>query len=206
MLSDILGCANVFLERFLLGLHYEVRGKEHLPESGSYIVAMKHQSEYETLKLHVLFDDPAIILKQELLKIPLWGWYLQKSDVIAIDRSSPENAIASIQEGARRVKEQGRPIAIFPQGTRVAPGVGADVKPYKIGVARVQEATDLPIIPVAMNAGLFWPRDGFWKSGGSVVFEIFPPIPAGLERSELLQKLENTIEPASQRLMDEALS
>jgi len=195
---------NSFLEATILGLKYELRGLEHLPEKGPYIIAMKHQSEYETLKLHVLFDDPAIILKQELFGIPLWGWYLKKTDVIAIDRSSPDTAIESIKSGAKRVVAAGRSIVIFPQGTRVAPGVGANKRPYKNGVARVQEATGLPIIPVAMNAGLFWPKNAFWKSGGTVVFEFFPAIEAGMERGDLLKVLEDVIEPASDDLANEA--
>ncbi|MCD8497757.1 MAG: 1-acyl-sn-glycerol-3-phosphate acyltransferase [Alphaproteobacteria bacterium] len=98
---------NTALERIIMGLSYEVRGLENLPEDGSFIVAAKHQSAYETLKLHVLFEDPAVVLKKELLSIPLWGGFLKKSDVIAIDRSSREQAMNSIIEGAKRMSEQG---------------------------------------------------------------------------------------------------
>lgn len=193
-----------FLERTVLGLKLEVRGRENLPQDGAYIVAAKHQSAYETLKLHVLFKDPAVILKKELLSIPLWGLYLKKSDPIAIDRSNPDSAIESINTGALRVKGQGRPIVIFPQGTRVSTEHTASQKPYKIGVARIQEATELPIIPVALNAGLYWPRNGFFKSSGTVVISILPAIEAGKDRSELLQELEETIEVESLGLMNEA--
>jgi len=196
---------NSFLEFVLLGLRYEIRGREHLPDDGAFIVAAKHQSEYETLKLHALFKDPAIILKKELLSIPLWGWYLKKSDVIAIDRSTPDAAIQSIKSGAKRMQAAGRPIVIFPQGTRVLPEIKTDQKPYKIGIARVQEATGLPIIPMAMNTGMFWPRSNFWKSSGTVVFEFLPPIEAGLEKGALMKALETAIEPASEALMKEAL-
>ena len=195
---------NAFLERTVLNLRYEIRGAEHLPQDGSYILAAKHQSAYETMKLHILFKDPAIILKKELLSIPLWGWYLAKSDVIAIDRSSPEAAVKSIQDGARHMKEMGRPIVIFPQGTRVKVDATTKEKPYRVGVARVQEATDLPIIPMAMNAGVFWPRNAFWKSSGTVVFEFLPPVNPGMDRSDLLSHLEEVIETTSNRLMDEA--
>lgn len=194
------------LERFILGLRYEIRGREHLPDHPPYIVGAKHQSTYETLKLHLIFDDPAIILKRELLKIPLWGLYLKKSVPIAIDRTNPDSAIQSIQDGAKRVKNNHRPIVIFPQGTRVKPSDTAQNKPYKVGIARIQEATDLPIIPMATNTGVFWPRDSFLKSGGTVIFEFLPPIPQGLERSDLLARLEQTIEPASNALMAEAVA
>ncbi|NCT40668.1 MAG: 1-acyl-sn-glycerol-3-phosphate acyltransferase [Alphaproteobacteria bacterium] len=197
------GC-NAVLERWVLNLRYEVRGAEHLPKSGSYIVAAKHQSAYETMKLHILFRDPAIILKKELLSVPLWGWYLAKSDVIAIDRSSRKSAVESIRAGAVHMKEMGRPIVIFPQGTRVYPDTTTKEKPYKIGVARVQEATGLPIIPMAMNAGVYWPRNAFWKSSGTVIFEFLPPIEVGMAHGALIAQLENDIEEHSNALMEEA--
>ncbi len=194
-----------FLERTLLGLKFEVRGAEHVPTDGAFILAAKHQSAYETMKLHILFRDPAVILKKELLSIPLWGQYLKRSDPIAIDRSSREAATQSIKDGALRMKAQGRPILIFPQGTRVAVDVDAKSKPYKIGVARMQEDTDLPIVPMAMNSGMFWPRNGWLKSSGTVVFEFLPPIAAGMERGALMEKLERDVEGASEVLMREAL-
>jgi 1-acyl-sn-glycerol-3-phosphate acyltransferase len=195
---------NHILEKYILGLDFEVRGREYLPSSGSYIVASKHQSAYETTKLHILFDDPAIILKKELLKIPLWGQYLAKSDVIAIDRSTPKSAIESIQDGARRMQAQGRPVIIFPQGTRVSVTTTAQDRPYKIGVARLQEATNLPIIPLAMNTGVFWPRNSWIKKPGTVVFEFLPPIEPGKPPAEILSKLEKDMEGRSVALMNEA--
>jgi len=197
---------NALLERWILNLKYEVRGAEHLPTSGAYIVASKHQSAFETMKLHILFKDPAVILKKELLSIPLWGWYLAKSDVIAIDRSSRSAAVESIKAGALHMKEMGRPIVIFPQGTRVYPETTTKEKPYKIGVARVQDATQLPIIPMAMNAGVYWPRNAFWKSSGTVVFEFLPPIEAGIDSTTLMTALEDGIENTSNALMKEAMT
>ncbi len=193
-----------FLEKNVLGLRYEVLGAENLPTSGAYIVAAKHQSAYETMKLHILFKDPAVILKKELLAIPLWGQYLGKSAPIAIDRSNKEAAAVSIQEGAKRVQAEGRPIVIFPQGTRVLPEDTTQQKPYKIGVARIQEATGLPIIPMAMNAGLFWPRRGWRKSSGVVTFKFLPAIAAGQDRKDLMAELEKGIESESNELMAEA--
>ena len=99
-----------FLECTILGLSYEVRGRENLPQNGPYIIAAKHQSMYETIKLRVLFPDPAIILKKELLSIPLLGWYLKKSGVIAIDRGTPETALKSIGDGAIEMAAAGRPL------------------------------------------------------------------------------------------------
>ncbi|MCF8495422.1 MAG: 1-acyl-sn-glycerol-3-phosphate acyltransferase [Alphaproteobacteria bacterium] len=190
------------LEYGILGLRYEVRGREHLPQNGSYLVAAKHMSPYETLKLRLLFKDPAIILKKELLAIPLWGWFLKKSDVIAIDRAAPDRD--SLNEGALRMKLQGRPIVIFPQGTRVWPHETAQDKPYKSGIARLQATTDLSIIPMATNSGLFWPRSGWLKSPGTVIFEFLKPIPAGGKKEDVMAKLAQEIENKSQALMEEA--
>src|SRR5690606_29409676 len=124
-----------FLERHILGLDYEVRGAENLPRTGSFIVAAKHQSAYETMKLNIIFNDPAIVLKRELLRIPLWGWFLAKVEPIGIDRKQGSSAMAQIIEGTIRIREQARPIVIFPQGTRVSPSQTAADRPYRIGVA-----------------------------------------------------------------------
>ncbi|MCD8562982.1 MAG: 1-acyl-sn-glycerol-3-phosphate acyltransferase [Alphaproteobacteria bacterium] len=193
-----------FLERTILGLSYEVRGIENVPQNGSFIVAAKHQSAYETFKLHVLFEDPAVILKKELLSIPVWGAFLKKSDVIAIDRSSRELAMNSIIEGAQRMKAQGRPIIIFPQGTRVGVGESTKSKPYKFGVARVYEATNLPVIPLALNTGYFYPKTGWLKRPGKVVFEFLPAIEPGLKRDEFMETLETQLEEKSQELVQDA--
>ena len=195
-----------FLEKYILHLTYEIRGKEHLPDGGAYIVAAKHQSAYETFKLHILFNDPAVVLKKELLKIPLWGKYLGKSDVIAIDRSTPKIAIKSIQDGAKRVKDQGRSIIIFPQGTRVTPETTIKERPYKIGIMRIQEATDLPIIPMALNTGIFYPKGAWCKKPGKVIFEFLPPILPNHEKDigAVLKQLETDIEEKSEQIMDEA--
>ena len=193
-----------FLEYIVLGLRYEVRGRENLPTHGAYIIASKHQSEYETLKAHLLFNDPAIILKKELLRIPFFGAYLSKAGVLAIDRSTPERALRSIQTGALIVKEQGRPLLIFPQGTRVSPDQSAEDKPYKPGIVRVQDVTQLPIVPMALNSGVFWPKNAWVKSSGTVIFEIMPPIPPGHSRANLMAVLQDTIETRSNELVSEA--
>ncbi len=192
------------LEYAILGLKYEIRGKEHLPSQGTFIVAAKHMSAYETFKLRALLNDPAIILKKELLKIPIWGAHLKKTDVIAIDRATPKKALLSLEQGALRIKEQGRPIVIYPQGTRVHPHETTAEKPYKSGIYRIQKATGLPIIPLATNSGLFWPPSGWFKSPGTVIFQFSPPIQSGGEKLELMKDLENTLEANSLSLMNEA--
>ena len=193
-----------FLEKNILNLDYEVRGREYLPKSGSYLVAAKHQSAYETLKLFALFGDPAIILKKELADIPLWGKFLVNLDNIAIDRKNREEAVNSIVNGALRVKEQGRPIVIFPQGTRVSIDMGVDKKPYKSGIAKMYTAAQLPIVPMALNTGIFWARNSFLKYPGKVIFEFLPPIAPGQSEADVMQDIRERVEEASIRLLDEA--
>lgn len=208
--EKIMGIVHIFtrtvylLEKHILNLDYELRGTEHFPAHGPYLLAAKHYSPYETFKLHLLFDDPAIILKKELLKIPLWGPFLAKTEPIAIDRSAGKAAMEQIVTGSLAVKEQGRPIIIFPQGTRVWPDQTPKDKPYRTGIARMQEATQLPIIPLAMNTGAFWPRHSWIKQPGTVVFEFLPPIAPGQDTASLMAALEEQLESASNKLMIEA--
>ncbi|WP_158045966.1 lysophospholipid acyltransferase family protein [Skermanella pratensis] len=190
-----------FLERTILGLDYEVRGLENVPRNGSYILAAKHQSAWETMKLHLLIDDPAIILKRELLFLPIWGWYAAKARMIAVDRSARGRAIASMVEGAARIKSEGRPIVIFPQGTRTAVG---RYLPYRVGVAVLYKDLDLPIVPMALNSGVYWGRRSFRKHSGRVVVEFLPPIEPGLSREAALAELESRLETATDRLVMEA--
>ena len=193
-----------FFEKHILNLTYEIRGVEHLPQSGTYLVAAKHQSAYETLKLHHLFGDPTIVLKQELMSIPIFGTFLKKLDVIAIDRKNKETAVNAVIEGAARMKDQGRPIIIFPQGTRVPVNITAQEKPYKGGIVKMYSQTKLPIIPMALNSGLFWGRNHFIKKPGSVIFEFLAPIEPGLPDKKVMKALEDRLEERSLDLMLEA--
>ena len=203
-ISHIFNNGVYYIEKYVLGLDYEVRGLEYLPKEGPYLVAAKHQSAYETMKLHRLFHDPSIILKKELLSIPIWGKFLGKLDIIAIDRSNGESSINSIINGAKRMKDQKRPIVIFPQGTRVRVDATPADKPYKGGILKMYNATDLPIIPMALNSGLFWPRNSFLKRPGKVIFEFLPAIEPGLPEKKVMKALEERLEEASIRLMDES--
>lgn len=192
------------LEKYVLGLDYEIRGIEHRPPANTpYLVAAKHQSAYETVKLFRLFRDPTIILKRELLWLPLFGWYLRGLDVIAIDRGRREQATASLYAGAKKMRDQNRAIIIFPQGTRVKPDATVKEKPYKGGIIKLYNELGLPILPVAMNSGLYWPRNGFWKKPGKVIFEFLPLIPPGLQGPDVMKALEEQIETTSKALVEE---
>lgn len=186
--------------KLLTGLGWEVRGREHLP-AGGMIIASKHQSTFETFAMHLMFDDPAYVLKRELLWIPCFGWYLFKSGVIAIDRSAGTRALKTMVKGAETAAAEGRPIVIFPEGTRAAPGTK---RPYHSGVAMLYGALGLPVVPIALNSGVFWGRGALRKYPGTLTIEILPPIPPGLDRRAFMAELEQRIETASDRLVVEA--
>lgn len=184
----------------LAGIRVELRGRHHLPP-GAALVAAKHQSMWDTIVLHAFFADPAIVLKRELLKIPLYGWFARKARMIAVDRQAGARTLKRLILEAQAARDQGRPIVIFPEGTRVAPGASL---PYKPGVAALYTRLGLPCVPVALNSGLFWPRRRFLRWPGVIVFEFLPPIPPGLDRQDFAARLRAAIEPATERLLAEA--
>ena len=188
------------LLRRIVGLDYDVRGRAHLP-AGPCIVAMKHQSAWDTLAATLLFPDCAVVIKRELGWLPFYGWYVVKAGSITVNRGAGARALRRMVTRARRVAAEGRPIVIFPQGTRTA--VGAK-KPYLPGVAALYQQLDLPVVPVAVNSGLFWGRRAFLRRPGMVLVEILPAIPAGLKRPAFLAGLERRIESATDRLVAEA--
>lgn len=185
-----------WLEKTILGLDYRVEGREHVP-CGPCIIAAKHQSAWETCKLNILFDNPSIVLKKELTYVPIWGWFAKASGLIPIDRKGGAKALAAMLRAARKAKEQKRKIVIFPQGTRLKPGVK---KPYKSGVAALYKDLGLPIVPMALNSGLFWPKGAFLKKPGTVEIRFLPSIPAGLSRAEMMERLEKELEEACDTL------
>ncbi|HLI12264.1 MAG TPA: lysophospholipid acyltransferase family protein [Alphaproteobacteria bacterium] len=183
-----------------VGLRYELRGLEHRGESGA-IYAFKHQSAWDTIMLPLLTPDPMIVLKKELMLIPFFGWYLWKTRQIAIDRRGGGVALKKMLRRAEAGAAAGRPIVIFPEGTRTAPG---HHRPYQPGVAALYAQLRRPVIPVALNSGLFWGRRRFLKRRGRVVVAFLPPIAPGLSRGDFLAELERRIEGACQILVAEA--
>jgi len=189
-------CGTVLLLRIFVGLTHEVRGLAHrLP--GAALYAVKHQSAWDTLIFALLLDRPAIVLKQELLNLPLFGWYMRKCRMIPVDRKGRGAALKRMAADARDRASAGRPILIFPEGTRVAPG---QRRPYQPGAAALYGALGLPVVPVALNSGLFWGRRSFHKLPGRIVVEFLPPIAPGLDRRIFMAELEAAIETAADRL------
>lgn len=158
--------------RVLLGLHWRVEGREHLPARPSVILS-KHQSAWETIAFQAIFPPQSYVLKRELLWIPFFGWGLALMSPIAIDRARGAAALRALIRRGRERLEQGFWIVIFPEGTRVAPG---ERRPYQLGGAWLASACGAPVVPVSHNAGLYWPRNGFLKHAGTVTVRIGPPI------------------------------
>ena len=187
--------------RYVVGLDYEIRGKENMP-AGPAIVACKHQSAWETMFFHSVFPDPAYVLKQELSRIPLWGVYARKCQAVIVNRSGGASALKALVRDARRALGDGQQIVIFPEGTRAAPG---SRQPYHPGVAALYTQCCVPAVPVALNSGLFWGRRSFAKRSGTIVIEFLPPIAPGLDRRTFMAELADRIESATARLEAEAV-
>ncbi|MEM7042343.1 MAG: lysophospholipid acyltransferase family protein [Pseudomonadota bacterium] len=186
-----------WLLRHLVGLNYRLLGDEHRHDSG-VIYAIKHQSAWDTITTHLLIDDPAIALKQELTKIPIFGPCLRHAGMITIDRGHGTRALRSLIDGGRQAIARGSPIVIFPEGTRTPPG---ERNTYHPGVAALYRQLALPVVPVALNSGLFWGRRSFVKRPGTILVEFLEPIKPGLERKAFMAELEQRIETATDRLV-----
>jgi len=188
----------LFLLRVFCGLHHRELGLENFPH-GPAIIAAKHQSAWETLFLSRRLYHPAFILKRELLMIPLFGWFIRKVGMIAVDRAGKSAALKKMVRDANDAFAEGRQIIIFPEGTRVAPGTH---KPYQPGIAALYGQLNVPVIPVALNSGLYWGRKAWVKKPGRILIRYLPAIPPGLDRKTFMAELERRLEPAALELLN----
>lgn len=186
--------------RLVVGIGYEERGRENIP-AGPVIFAAKHQSAWDTLGPSYLHPDLVYVLKRELTLIPVWGWYLIRAGMIPIDRARGTAALKKLVDRAKKAIAKGRSVLIFPQGTRTAPGI---MRPYLPGVAALYANLNVPVVPVALNSGLFWPRRQLIKRPGTITLQYLEPIPPGLDRRTFMKTLADRIEPATHRLEAEA--
>jgi 1-acyl-sn-glycerol-3-phosphate acyltransferase len=175
----------VWLARVILGIRWRVEGREHLPSRPAVILS-KHQSAWETMAFQLIFPPQVHVLKRELLWIPFFGWGLALMSPIAIDRSRGVAALRAIARRGRERLEQGFWVVVFPEGTRVRPG---ERRPYQLGGAWLAAAAGAPIVPVAHNAGLLWPRNAFLKRPGTVTVRIGPSIDAANRDPKALNDL-----------------
>ena len=189
-----------FLQRRLLRLDFEFRGVDRLP-AGGYIIASAHQSAWDTIGFYAVLTDPAFVLKRELYRIPLFGTYARRVGMVDIDRAG---GAAEARRMMRQVAERlaaGRPVIIFPGGTRSRP---EDVVELKSGITMLYRHCGVPVVPVSLNSGVFWGRRSFTKCPGTIVAEFGEPIEPGLTAVEFDAVLSQRIHDGNRRLLAEA--
>lgn len=190
----------IYLLRAIVGTRLIVRGVENLPPGGA-LIAAKHQSMFETFALFAILHHPSFVMKRELARIPLWGWYTIRVGMITVARDEGTSALRRLAIDVGKAIERGRRVVIFPEGTRRPPGADPT---YKGGIAHLYRKAGVPVVPVALNSGLFWPRRQFRRYPGTLVIAFLPPIPPGLKSRDFMTRLEDDIETASARLLLEA--
>ncbi len=179
--------------RVIVGATVEVRGREHLLEGG-YLIAAKHQSMLDTLVAMTLTPWPCIVLKRELMFIPIFGWYAWKSGMIAIDRKGGPGDVRQLLAAARRALADGRQVVVYPEGTRRAPGAEPA---YKGGIGLLYKELGVACVPCATDGGRVWPAHGLLKHPGRAVFQVLPALAPGQARKGFMARLEAEVEGAS---------
>ena len=190
----------LWLARQLLGLSVDLRGRRHI-RTGPAIYAAKHQSALETFLLPLVLGQADFVVKRELLMIPIAGWFIAALGTVPVDRGGGGRALKGMLRHARASVADGRSIVIFPEGTRTEPGAE---RPYHPGVAALYADLGLPVVPIALNTGLYWRRRGFLKHAGTAIVAFLEPILPGLDRGAFMIELHDRIERASAQLLSEA--
>ncbi|WP_417413043.1 lysophospholipid acyltransferase family protein [Hoeflea sp.] len=193
--------ANHWLQARIAGTTFEIEGLENIPEGG-YIFAPKHQSFWDAYALLPWLDDPVYILKRELMWIPLFGQYVSKMKMIPVNRGARGKVMADVLERTKHEIESGRQLIIYPEGTRRAAGAPPA---YKYGIARLYRDLKVPVVPVVMHPGLFWPRRKFLRFPGHFKVQILPPIQPGMDPDAFMEKLVEVMETASDKLLVETV-
>ena len=189
--GKILAHIIIFLLRFVLGVKVTFSGTENLKKNERFFVASAHQSLLETFILQAPLQYPIFILKKELLKIPLFGWYLKKIGSIDIVRdTTTKDNLNFFDKIKNNIKISKRPLLIFPQGTRIKFG---EKTPFKKGVGRIYEAINIPCVPVALNTGKVWPKKSFLKYSNDIHINFLEPIEPGKEKDQFVKNLETQI-------------
>lgn len=165
------------LMRWILGIRPRVEGT--IPQ-GQFLYVAKHEAMYETLELQLILGSPAMVLKRELMRIPIWGWATTKYGSLVVDRDASAKALKQLMREGRALRESGRSVIVYAEGTRVAPG---ERPPLRSGFAGLYKALDLPVVPIALNSGTLLPKKGA-KKPGVVTIRIGEVIPPGLPRKE----------------------
>ena len=188
----------LLLTRLVWNIRYQLKDIHHIPQGEAVIIASKHQSLLETFILFHHISNFSFILKRELLWIPIWGWWLGRlGRTIAIDRSSGVKALSKMLDITEQFKQKNRAIIIYPEGTR---GLPQQQLPLKGGVGAIYQKLQIPIVPVALNSGCFFPKKGKIKSG-IVTIQFLPPMKTGLPKKEMMAKLSDILHQESLRLL-----
>jgi len=191
LFGKFLGHYVIFIVKVFLNTEVEIKGKENIPKNEKYFVASAHQSMFETFALQAVLDYPVFILKKELLKIPIFGLYLKKIKSIEIVRdTTTKDNLNFFEKVASIIKNENRPLLIFPQGTRLKPD---EKVPFKKGVGRIYETLNISCIPIALNSGYVWPKKGIIKYPGKIIISILEQIKPGMNRDEFTKNLEDKI-------------
>jgi len=177
--------------RFFLSTKIIVKGRENIITDKKFFIASSHQSMFETFYLQTIFNSPVFILKNELLKIPIFGWYLKKIGSISIVRNkTTKNNLGFFDQISELTNKSDRPLIIFPQGTRLSPD---ERSPFKKGASKIYDKLKIKCQPVAINSGYTWPKHGLKKANLNLTISILKPIDEGMNKEEFLNILEENI-------------
>ena len=188
--GKILGHWSKICLKLFLSTKIEIIGKENILNSEKFFIACTHQSAFETFYLQAIFKGPKFILKKELIKIPIFGWYLKKIGSIPVERNKISKEKINFVDSIKISSQDNRPIVIFPQGTRTNPNERPD---FKKGVARIYQELNINCLPVTINSGEVWPKNGNLSKNKKITITILKPIKPGLEGKLFLNSLQNTM-------------
>ncbi len=199
MFGKFLAYYTIFLLKITLNCKVIVEGQENLKKYDKYFIASAHQSMFETFVLQAPINFPIFILKKELIKIPVFGWYLKKINSIEIIRETTTKENLDFYSRIKNITErEKRPLLIFPQGTRIKFG---DRPPFKKGIGRIYEKLNIACVPVALNSGKVWPKNSFMKYSGNIHIKFLEPIEPGKNKNDFISEVENKIYSATDTLI-----
>ena len=189
--GKLMGYWSQYCLKIILSTNIVIKGKDNMIKDEKFFIASSHQSMFETFFLQTIFNSPVFILKNELIKIPIFGWYLKKIGSIPIKRDKvAKDNLNFFEHVSEKIQNSKRPIVIFPQATRVLP---KERPPFKKGASRIYEELDILCQPVAINSGYVWPKQGIKKTNKVITISILKPIKPGLQKEEFLKMLEKNI-------------
>ena len=193
-------CGILFLQKTLLDLKFEFRGLSSLPDV-PYIIACAHQSAWETIAFYAVVEDPGYLVKRELYKVPLFGAYARRLRMVRVNREGRAGEVRKMIREVKKRLQEGRPVVIFPGGTRSAPD---EIVQLKAGINALYRQCGVPVVPVSLISGVFWGRRSFVKTPGVIVAEFHEPIEPGKDISTFSQLLTQRINSGNRRLLTEA--